>query len=207
MQKGHKTNSGGAPKTGAGGGQTYTTHAVAKLCGVDPITVARWFDSGVLKGFRTPGGHRRIAEDELNAFLAKQGIPAVGGDAAHILIIDDDEDLLRLLTLQFERVVGVRVSTCSSGVEGLLRVGAERPDVVLLDVFMEDGLDGREVARRIRSHPGFKRTDFAFMTGRLTPKLRAELEALHPLAVFSKPIDAKIVAAAVVGARRLGTPA
>lgn len=182
--------------------KTYTTHQIARMCGVDPITVARWFDSGVLKGFRTPGGHRRVAEAELQAFLAQQGIPerAPGGQAS-ILIIDDDQDLLRLLCVQFERA-GLRVSSYASGIDGLLRVGTERPDVVLLDVFM-DGLDGRDVFRRIRANPELRHTQVAFMTGKLTPKLRAELEALKPLAVFTKPVDAKVVAAAVVGARRM----
>ena len=182
--------------------KNYTTHQIAKMCGVDPITVARWFDSGVLKGFRTPGGHRRVGESELQSFLHQQGIPEPGDSAGgSILIIDDDPDLLALLRLQFERA-SLRVSTATSGVDGVLRVGTERPDVVLLDVFM-DGLDGREVFKRIRGNPELKHTRVAFMTGKLTPKLKAELEALKPLAVFPKPIDAKLVAAAVVGARRL----
>jgi excisionase family DNA binding protein len=184
--------------------RTYTTHQIAKMCGVDPITVARWFDSGVLKGYRTPGGHRRVAETELHAFLAHQGISERAGTGAQagILIIDDDADLLGLLRVQFERVANLRVMTSDSGIDGLLRVGTERPDVVLLDVFM-DGLDGRDVYKRIHENPELRHTRVAFMTGKLTPKLRAELEALRPLAIFTKPVDAKMVAAAVVGARRM----
>lgn len=37
-----------------------TGDAAALLGGVDPTTVARWADTGVLPFFRTPGGHRRF---------------------------------------------------------------------------------------------------------------------------------------------------
>jgi CheY-like chemotaxis protein len=179
--------------------KNYTTHDIATLCGVDPITVARWFDNGVLKGFRTPGGHRRVTQPELDLFLAQQGVePKVDTPQIKVLIIDDDEDLLRLLRLQFQRLGGIEVSTCSSGIEGLLRVGCERPDVVLLDVYM-DGLDGREVAKQLRVNPDLQSVQFAFMSGKLTPALKEELDALGPLMVFGKPIDAKVVASAILG--------
>ncbi len=40
-----------------------------KLLGVDQSTLRRWSDDGKVPVFRTPGGHRRYAEDELLAFL------------------------------------------------------------------------------------------------------------------------------------------
>jgi excisionase family DNA binding protein len=40
-----------------------------KLLGVDQSTLRRWSDEGKVPVFRTPGGHRRYAEDELLAFV------------------------------------------------------------------------------------------------------------------------------------------
>ena len=37
----------------------YTSGEVAALYGVDLKTIRRWEDAGLLKGFRTLGGHRR----------------------------------------------------------------------------------------------------------------------------------------------------
>lgn len=37
-----------------------TTHQVAQLLGAEPSSVIRWYDKGILTGWRTPGGHRRI---------------------------------------------------------------------------------------------------------------------------------------------------
>lgn len=40
-------------------GKLLTPAEVAALFGVDPRTVSRWSDRGVLKAIFTPGGHRR----------------------------------------------------------------------------------------------------------------------------------------------------
>lgn len=43
--------------------------AACKMIGVDQSTMRRWSDNGKIPVFRTPGGHRRYAEDDLRAFL------------------------------------------------------------------------------------------------------------------------------------------
>lgn len=54
----------------------YTVDAVfltvaetARLFRVDPKTVNRWTDRGLLACIRTPGGHRRISEESVQALL------------------------------------------------------------------------------------------------------------------------------------------
>jgi excisionase family DNA binding protein len=44
-----------------------------EILGVNESTVRRWADSGELRCFRTPGGHRRFAEADLFALTAGQG--------------------------------------------------------------------------------------------------------------------------------------
>ena len=46
-----------------------TPGEVAALFRVDPKTVTRWATSGRLSSIRTPGGHRRFRESEVNALL------------------------------------------------------------------------------------------------------------------------------------------
>jgi excisionase family DNA binding protein len=43
--------------------------AACKLLGVDQSTLRRWSDTGKIPVFRTPGGHRRYAEDDLRALV------------------------------------------------------------------------------------------------------------------------------------------
>jgi excisionase family DNA binding protein len=46
----------------------------ARMCGVYNRTVVAWFDQGRLKGYKLPGGHRRICRKSLAEFMAKNGI-------------------------------------------------------------------------------------------------------------------------------------
>src|SRR5215469_10469256 len=68
---------------------------------------------------------------------------------AHILIVDDDPritDLLRRV-LAYE---GYSITVAASGTEALNRALERPPDLVVLDIMLP-GLDGLEVARRLRA--------------------------------------------------------
>ena len=47
-----------------------TPGEVALMFRVDPKTVARWATTGRVGSIRTPGGHRRFRESEVNQLLA-----------------------------------------------------------------------------------------------------------------------------------------
>ncbi len=53
----------------------YTTHEAARLLGVSLPTVVNWIKARRLKAHRTPGGHRRIAREDLGAFMLRHGMP------------------------------------------------------------------------------------------------------------------------------------
>ena len=69
--------------------------------------------------------------------------------SAHVLVIDDDQDLLRLLTLRLH-AWGFRVSTAPSAEEGLARIAIEPPQLVLSDIRLP-GKDGLALFDEIRS--------------------------------------------------------
>ena len=52
----------------------FSTQEVADLCGVAERTVAKWFDSGRLRGWRTYQGTRRIPANRLEQFLERHGM-------------------------------------------------------------------------------------------------------------------------------------
>lgn len=66
-----------------------------------------------------------------------------------ILIVDDEFDTLRLVGLMLERQ-GYSIIAAENGQQALQALKREKPDLVLLDVMMP-GIDGYEVAKRIRS--------------------------------------------------------
>ena len=53
----------------------YTTFEAAQVLGVSLPTVVNWIKGRRLKAHRTPGGHRRIAREDLAAFMYRHGMP------------------------------------------------------------------------------------------------------------------------------------
>lgn len=65
-----------------------------------------------------------------------------------LLIIDDEIDI-REFARNFFRKRGIEVFTASGGVDGMEIIEHEKPDLVLLDVRMEE-INGVELLRRLR---------------------------------------------------------
>jgi len=66
-----------------------------------------------------------------------------------ILIIEDNDDNRDILKHQLE-YLGYEVVEAVDGLDGLNQVEKEKPDLVIVDVMMP-GIDGKEVARRLRA--------------------------------------------------------
>lgn len=67
----------------------------------------------------------------------------------HVLIVEDDLDISRLLELELEEA-GFDVSTYDTGIRGLSAIREADPDLVILDLGLPD-LSGAEIARRVRA--------------------------------------------------------
>ena len=65
-----------------------------------------------------------------------------------ILLVDDDPDLLQLISLRLTSA-GYTVTTANGGEEALRKLAARRPNLVITDLRME-GMDGLELFERIR---------------------------------------------------------
>lgn len=59
-----------------------TTQEVARLFAVNPATVTRWADRGVLACFRTPGGHRRFRRQDVEQLRDTAMRPTARAQAA-----------------------------------------------------------------------------------------------------------------------------
>ena len=66
-----------------------------------------------------------------------------------ILIIEDEESILRFMTTVLKRA-GYKVLRAGSGAEALLMIGSHCPDLVILDLGLPD-IDGMEVITKLRS--------------------------------------------------------
>jgi PAS domain S-box-containing protein len=81
----------------------------------------------------------------------------------HILVVDDNRDAADSLA-ELLRMVGHDVVLAHDGAQALEVAAANHPDTVLLDIGLP-GMDGYEVARRLRARPEFARARLIALTG------------------------------------------
>lgn len=112
-----------------------------------------------------------------------------------VLIVDDDRDVRELLVESF-RLSGFDVVAAANGLEALLYVKREQPDAVVLDLMMPR-LGGVEALKRIRSYnPGIR---VLVVTGNIDPELQRQATAAGAAGVFTKPVSAATLVAALAG--------
>jgi CheY-like chemotaxis protein len=80
-----------------------------------------------------------------------------------VLVVDDNRDAAKSLGMLL-KLLGADVQIVFSGPEALEAIAAQRPAVVLLDIGMP-GMDGYEVARRIREQPELNDVTLIALTG------------------------------------------
>ena len=81
-----------------------------------------------------------------------------------VLVCDDDPIIVNLLQVNFE-IEGYDVIPATGGDAGLARARSDRPDVIVLDVMMP-GIDGLEVARRLRADEATRRIPIVLVSAK-----------------------------------------
>ena len=112
---------------------------------------------------------------------------------ARILVIDDDPIICKMVSAVLGNA-GHDVITAPDGMQGLKIVESERPNAIITDVMMP-GIDGYEVARRLRRNPQFARIPILVLTSQSS--LEEKLSAFEAGAddYMSKPFEpAELVA-------------
>jgi DNA-binding response OmpR family regulator len=81
-----------------------------------------------------------------------------------VLVAEDDEDILDLVTFRLERS-GYAVLQVRDGEEALARAVSDLPDLAVLDVMMPK-VDGFELTRRLRAESATSRIPIILLTAR-----------------------------------------
>jgi DNA-binding response OmpR family regulator len=97
----------------------------------------------------------------MDAELVSASIQKLQGK--HILIVEDDALLLRLLAQRFTGY-GIRVSQALSGTKALSEVEQHTPDIILLDVELLD-MNGLDFATLVRQRDHTNTVPILFMSG------------------------------------------
>jgi CheY-like chemotaxis protein len=80
-----------------------------------------------------------------------------------VLIVDDNHELLELITDSLSLLGSYTVLTAEDGVEGLTRAVEMRPDCLVIDIRMP-GLDGYQLVRALRGDPETADTPMVILT-------------------------------------------
>jgi CheY-like chemotaxis protein len=82
-----------------------------------------------------------------------------------LLVIDDEDDLRKLIQTCLEIMGGWQIITASSGNEGLNLAQLNLPDAILLDVMMPD-MDGLSTLKKLQSNPMISNIPVILMTAK-----------------------------------------
>jgi two-component system KDP operon response regulator KdpE len=108
---------------------------------------------------------------------------------AKIMIVDDELDLVRALTLRFKSA-GYDVIHATDGVVATQVAVREQPDVIVLDVGLPGG-DGHTVADRLRKNVKSLSIPVVYLTARSSDADRQRAATLGAAAYLTKPFKAE----------------
>jgi excisionase family DNA binding protein len=174
----------------------YTTHDVSQLLQVDPSTVSKWVDRGLLQAFKTPGGHRRIRAGTLKAFVKSHGMPIpaeLGGEAFKILLVDTHkttaDSVRRILKAQ---ETPVELFHRTSGVQALLDLDTLSPSALFWDAGVPDA-DIVEVFRNLAQREKNPALKLCALLTRRAPNLEQKLKKAGATSIWAKPLEAPLL--------------
>lgn len=168
----------------------FSIPCAAKYCAISRGTLWRYVKAGDLKAFLTPGGHHRILQKDLEAFMRKKGMCFPDHDdhnKENILIVDDNLMIQKL----FNEILssgGYHVDIASDGFEAGAKTIQFKPDLIILDLFMP-GMNGFDVCKQIKNNNGLSHIKILACTGYGTQENKDRIMESGADGFMIKPVD------------------
>ena len=105
-----------------------------------------------------------------------------------ILVVDDEAGLTRMIKANLERTGRFSVRAENDPTVAIAAARAFDPDLIFLDVMMP-GMDGDELAARMKEDPHLAAIPVVFMTARVGSVEIRRLRELGAIGVLAKPFD------------------
>ncbi len=108
--------------------------------------------------------------------------------AKKILLVEDEETILELLSDIFGDLGDYRVLCARDGEEALRIARADNPDIILLDVQLPK-INGYEVCKLMKSDPAMSHTKVLMLSGMAQTSDRQKAQKVGADAFIAKPFD------------------
>jgi CheY-like chemotaxis protein len=105
-----------------------------------------------------------------------------------VLLVDDEEDILKIARLSLESLGKLTVVTAKDAREGLALAATESPDLILLDVMMP-GMDGPSTFLELQRDPRLRAIPVIFMTAKVRRSDIDQFLQSGAVGVIQKPFD------------------
>lgn len=105
-----------------------------------------------------------------------------------IMVVEDEPDILTIITMSLETVGGYTTTGCSSGFEALENLKIFKPDLILLDVMMP-GMNGTTTLKEIQKIPDFASIPVIFITAKAQAQEIANYREIGAIDIIVKPFD------------------
>jgi len=173
-------------------GKNLSTFAIAEMLRVDPGSVVNWIDQGLLNAHRTPGRHRRVAEEDLLVFLRDHKMPVpkeLDPSPSRVLIVDDEPGVTQLIARAIRKALPhVEIVEAHDGFGAGNVVATLKPQVVVLDLRMP-GMDGFEVCRQIKAQDHSRHAEVIAVTAYPAPESEKKILECGARVCLNKPLD------------------
>jgi signal transduction histidine kinase len=117
----------------------------------------------------------------------KTGPSQISVDTAMILVVDDNADMVKYMVRLLEKEY--RIATASNGLQALKKVAENKPDLIISDIMMPV-MDGVELLKEIKSHPGTENIPVMLLSARAGEESRIEGYDLGADDYLTKPFSA-----------------
>ena len=169
----------------------FSTRDAADLLNVAVSTIQLWMDNGLLSGWSTAGGHRRIEKKSVEKMLNQRDRNSGGSTHDHpvsIVVVEDNEQEQMLYDKQFKNWnMGVNVCIAKNGYSGLINIGKTSPKIIITDLMMA-GMNGFEMIKAIKTNPDLDDCQIIVLSALTNDEIKTRGGLPADVLVFNKPM-------------------
>lgn len=111
----------------------------------------------------------------------------MNGDKKKILIVDDDEELVRILSVNLA-MEGFEVCAAFDGMSAVMRAHKELPDLIVLDIRMPAG-NGLNVVEKLRASTKTFAIPIMFLSALPIDEVKEKAAQAGVIYYYTKPFD------------------